>query len=45
MPVLAGVDAAFADCYLMADVLHPDAETWAIDLFDPCAKAVNPELL
>jgi hypothetical protein len=43
MPVLAGVDAASTYCYLLADALHRDADTWAIHLFDLCAQGFNPD--
>jgi hypothetical protein len=43
MPVLAGVDAASAYCYLLTAADHRDADTWGTYLLDVTAQGLGPD--
>src|SRR3978361_1112832 len=42
-PVLAGVDAASAYCYLLVAAQHRDADTWGMHLLDATEQGLEPE--
>ena len=42
-PVLAGVDAHSAYCYLLTAEPHRDAETWGVHLLDAARQGLSPE--
>ena len=42
-PVLAGVDAASTDCYLLEAVEHRDADTWGVHLLEASAQGLDPK--
>jgi hypothetical protein len=43
MPVLAGVDAASAYCYLLTAADHRDADTWGTHLLDVTEQGLSPD--
>ncbi|MFL5284484.1 MAG: hypothetical protein ACJ8AW_26700 [Rhodopila sp.] len=43
VPVLAGVDAASAYCYLLTAVDHRDADTWGMHLLDVTEQGLSPD--
>src|SRR5215213_3225228 len=42
-PVLAGVDAASAYCYLLAAEQHRDTNTWGVHLLDAAERGLRPD--
>ncbi len=42
-PVLAGVDAASAYCYLLVAAEHRDADTWGMHLLDATKRGLKPD--
>ena len=42
-PVLAGVDAQSAYCYILAAEQHRDADTWGVHLLDAAQHGLRPD--
>ena len=42
-PLLAGVDAASTDCYLLEAVEHRDTDTWGVHLLEASAQGLDPK--